>query len=84
MLEDPAVLVQKILEGFDPENDKMDRRILYEVTGLALIKDEFLDDDSSDSDKELPLEDDGNDPQYYAFNYRQVGDTEGITAAINP
>ena len=37
--EDPAVLAQKILEGFDPENDKMDRRILYEVTGLALIKD---------------------------------------------
>jgi len=39
-----------ILEGFDPENDKMDRRILYEVTGLSLIKDEFLDEDSSDSD----------------------------------
>ena len=64
MLEDPAVLAQKILDGFDPENDKMDRRILYEVTGLLLNKDEFFDDDSSDSDKELPLEDDGNDPQY--------------------
>ena len=76
MLEDPAVLAQKIMEGFDPENDKMDRRILYEVTGLALIKDEFLDEDSSDSDEELPLEDDGNDPQYYAFNYRQVVDDE--------
>lgn len=50
--EDREALTQKILLGFDPENDRMDRRILYEVTGLTLVKDEFLDDESSDSDEE--------------------------------
>ena len=68
---DPEVLTAKILDGFDPDNDKMDRRILYEVTGLTLIKDEFIDDDSSDSDGESLAQDLMNtDPLEQAFNYR--------------
>ena len=61
----------------------MDRRILFEVTGLTLIKDEFLDEDSSDSGEEQDAE--GlmdSDPLEQAFNYRQVGgETNGL--AIN-
>ena len=33
--EDPEVVAQRVLREFDPENDKMDRRILFEVTGLT-------------------------------------------------
>lgn len=30
---DPA-FIEQIKDGFDPEKDKMDRRILYEVAGV--------------------------------------------------
>ena len=49
---DLEAVAQKILAGFDPESDKMDRRLLYEITGLRLATDEFRDDDSSNSDDE--------------------------------
>ena len=63
----------------------MDRRILYEVTGFTLIKDEFIDEDSSDSDGERPAQDlMDNDPLEQAFNYRQVGQSETNALAINP
>ena len=35
-----------IMEGFDPDNNEQDRRMLYEVTGMRLNRDEFLDEDS--------------------------------------
>lgn len=61
----------------------MDRRILYEVTGLTLIKDEFLDQDSSNSDGESVAEDlMDNDPLEQAFNYRHVGE-ETDALALN-
>ena len=39
--------------GNDASNE-LDRRLLFEVTGLELLKDEFYGEDSSDSDSELP------------------------------
>ncbi len=38
-----------MLAVFDPENDKRDRRILYEITKVRLDDTEFRDLDSSDS-----------------------------------
>ena len=43
-----------MLKGFDPVGDQLDRRLLYEVTGLELIEDEFKGEDSSDSEIEEP------------------------------
>ncbi len=45
-----------LVDGFDPEHSQTDRRILYEVTRLRLIDDEFKDDDdSSDGDPSFDL-----------------------------
>ncbi len=41
-------IIELLVDGFDPERSQTDRHILYEVTGLRLIDDEFMDDDSSD------------------------------------
>lgn len=41
----------KVLEGFDPSQDAIDRRILFEVTGIRLYKDEFNESSSEDSDE---------------------------------
>ena len=51
---DPAAVTARLHEGFDPESSEKDRLILYEVTGLRLFLNEFLDEDSSDSDKGDP------------------------------
>ena len=45
-------MIKLLLEGFDPMKNQLDRHLLFEVTGLELIKDEFKGDDSSDSDSE--------------------------------
>ena len=39
-----------MLKGFEPFSDKLDRRLLYEVTALELFENEFKGEDSSDSD----------------------------------
>ncbi len=44
-----------LVDGFDPEHSQTDRRILYEVTGLRLIDDEFMDEDSSDAEPSFDL-----------------------------
>ena len=38
--------------GFDPENNEQDRRILYEVMGMRIYRDEFCENGSSDDDSE--------------------------------
>ena len=38
------------IEGFSPETDRIDRRLLYDVTGIRIIEDEFMDTSSDDSD----------------------------------
>ena len=49
-------MIDQLLEGFEPfgstAENELDRRLLFEVTGLELFKDEFRGDDSSDSDCE--------------------------------
>ena len=61
-----------MIDGFDPENDFQDRRILYEVTGLRLKRDEFVDEDSSDSDQGLEDEDASVTLLENAFRYDTV------------
>jgi len=34
---------EQVLNGFDPENNVQDRRILYEVTGMRIFGQEFRD-----------------------------------------
>ena len=38
--------IETVLGGFDPLSDLMDRRLLFEVTGIRLYKDEFNYHDS--------------------------------------
>ena len=35
--------VDELLQGFDPQNNSIDRRLFYEVTGSKIIEDEFID-----------------------------------------
>ena len=63
-----------MIEGFDPLNNEQDRRVLYEITGMSIYRDEFKDGYSSDSqgdDKEplLPID--------YAFMYANYFDGNG-------
>ena len=47
-------MIDELLDGFEPLGDtslnELDRRLLFEVAGLELFKDEFNGDDSSDSE----------------------------------
>ena len=49
-------MINELLDEFEPFGDtasnELDRRLLFEVAGLELFKDEFKGDDSSDSDSE--------------------------------
>ena len=48
--ENEARIIKLILGMFDPVDDQLDRRLLYEVSGLKFDKDEFNGEDSLDSD----------------------------------
>ena len=41
---------RKLTRYFDPYEDKWDRRMLFEVTGIRLDEDEFLESDTSDEE----------------------------------
>ena len=47
IVESAEVRQAKIINGFDPENNEQDRRILYEVLGMRIYSHEFLDEGSS-------------------------------------
>ena len=61
--EDPENFAKFVLDGFDPENIALDRRILYEVTGMRLNVDDYLDEESSASDN------DGEEYETTDFDY---------------
>ena len=61
---DSETRIKAILKGFDPVNDKQDRCILYEITGMRLQVDEFRDGESSDSHSEEGSDDDVNEIDY--------------------
>ena len=42
--------VEKALEEFNPQENKVDRRILFEITGLRLHNDELVDSDPDSGD----------------------------------
>ena len=48
--EDINIANRKLLVRFDPEDDKLDRKALFEVTGIRLYEDDFLDSDTSDEE----------------------------------
>ena len=41
--------VEQLIQGFDPEGDSWDRRILYEVTGIKLDENDYTDDEENDT-----------------------------------
>ena len=43
---------KKLYHHFDPEDNKWDRRLLFEVTGVRMDEQEFRESDTSDDDKE--------------------------------
>ena len=44
------IVHRKLLKHFDPEDDKWDRRALFEVTGIRLYDGDFLESDTSDEE----------------------------------
>ena len=73
----------QLLAGFDPENNEIDRRILYEVTGMSLVEGEYVDVDTN-SDEEW-VRQQAPDPARYAFNYNeysQVLPESGVADAL--
>jgi len=86
--DDDSNAAAKVLDGFDPINNEVDRRMLFEVTGMRLRNSEFQDDSSSDSaanddDDEVLLID-------YAFMERfddiedDTGQNSNLTYTLNP
>ena len=78
--------VPKVLSGFDPENNVQDRRTLFEVTGMRIFRDEFLEEDSSDSEwdeeqEELHPSDFG---MMDRFIDEEEDDAAAQTYALNP
>lgn len=59
--------IDAILDGFEPEDDVLDRLILFEITGFQLREGEFAGEGTSDEDWERVL---APDPQANAYNYR--------------
>ena len=47
---DIGIVNRKLLHRFDPEDDKWDRRALFEVTGIRLYDGDFLESDTSDEE----------------------------------
>ena len=41
------------MRRFDPEDDKWDRRALFEVAGIRLYDGDFLESDTSDEETQL-------------------------------
>ena len=62
-----------MLEGFDPVNDPMDRRVLFEVTGIRLYKDEFKDHDSSSSANSDDEQNEGSRQRLLDIDYAMMG-----------
>ena len=84
----PETNSTKVLEGFDPINNEMDRLMLFEVTGMRLRNNEFQDDSSSDSENNTASEE--LLPIDYAFMERfsdeedDSGQQANLTPSINP
>ena len=53
--------VDKIVDGINPEDDPIDRRILYELSGARLNEEDFHSDSSADEDED---EGDGGDSEF--------------------
>lgn len=60
-----SMSIDRIVDECKPDEDPIDRRILYELTGRKAFEDDYLDDSSmseekeeDDSDKEMPNETD--------------------------
>ena len=64
-----------MLKNFDPVHIEHDRRMLYEVTGMRLYNNEFLDESSSNSEGEDPAEE--LLPIDYAFMERFSDEDDG-------
>ena len=47
---DVGIVNRKLLHRFDPEDDRWDRRALFEVTGIRLYEGDFLESDTSDEE----------------------------------
>ena len=65
--------IETVLKGFDPVNDSMDRRMLFEVTGIRLYKDEFNEDYSSSSTNSEGEQDQGSKQQLLEIDYAMIG-----------
>ena len=64
--------IETVLSGFDPGSDLTDRRLLYEVTGIRLYKEEFNDHDSSSSASSDEERDAGKNQQLLDIDYAMM------------
>ena len=47
-----SMTAEQLIDGFDPLNDQVDRRILYEITGRKLNQEDYWDDSDQDPDND--------------------------------
>lgn len=67
-----------MLSGFDPVSDQMDRRVLFEITGIRLYKDEFKDQEISSSANTDDENDYGSQQQLLDIDYAMMGHYQDI------
>ena len=65
---------EHLIENFDSKNDKIDRRILYELTGRKLDPEDYWDDSDQDQDQDRYAEVDPNKVSDYAGEIRHNED----------
>ena len=72
-----------MLSDFDPESDLTDRRLLFEVTGIRLYKDEFNDHDSSSSVSSDEERDQGHNQQLLDIDYAMMAQYQDIAISAS-
>ena len=65
-LFDDDMTAEYMIENFDVQNDKIDRRILYELTGRKLDPEDYWDDSDQDQELDRFAETDPNKVSDYA------------------
>ena len=71
-----------MIEGFDPEESFIDRRIFYEVTGKRLIAGEFLKEDTSGKVEDDLGVDSEDDPLDIVFNDQVYRDERSVNEGL--
>ena len=74
------ILTKSLVGDFDAQNNAVDRRIYYEVTGRQIITGEFDADDEMDTSDAEWANLNATNPLDYILNYRGASDDDNDDA----